>query len=664
MARLLSLACRRSARRQLALVTAGVTAVALSAVVVAVPAAAGTNATSAARPHGGAAPGDHHARGHGKNSTLAAATAQARRTHRRVHVTSLDTTSSTTYANTNGTVTKVLTQAPTRTRVGGKLVKIDTALQLSHGRLAPKAATARVSLRATASHVRPTSRVRPVTRTASAAGVDSGGGTADVASLDPPGPGALTMGYGTSLDAPSVSGSTATYALSATSSLVASTLPDGFDEDVVLAAAPASAPVYRFPITVAGGLTPRLRDGVLEFDNPDGTVAALSRPLHMWDAHRDSAGDPSNTSMLSAALTQTGGGWELDLTPDLAYLTDPGTQYPVTIDPTVVLSYNYENDIYYYNGNTTNHGGDYWLSLGRVTSTSSVIDRTYINWNTSQFVGEDVTSAKLSLWQYTSNSCSAKNTAIYPTTSYSNLDSANVTINNDSAWSQQQAFNTGGGGCTGQPDGYDNNIDVTKIVAGWASGEVPQYAMELRAGDASTSAGAGATATENDSTYYKRFCSRNAAPAGTGHCEGTTETPSLAVTYAPDLGQQPQYPVLQHRLNDRSQLAVNTRNGDAVLRASDIHLGGRGLDLSVDRFYNSLDSRSGQFGAGWRMSVGPDVYLSRDGSNDRWDYHAPGGGSSAGSCGTPRPGRRASSTHRTSAAWTPTWSTTTTAPSP
>ena len=149
-------------------------------------------------------------------------------------------------------------------------------------------------------------------------------------------------------------------------------------------------------------------------------------------------------------------------------------------------------------------------------------------------------------------------------------------------------------GCTpDEPNGYVS-MDVTKIVSGWTTGELPQYALELRGG------------SETDSTYMKRFCSRNAAPAGTTHCTGTSGVPSLSVTYVYAFGQQPhQGTVLSHKLDDRSQISVNTQDGDGVYKASDIHLNGRGLDLSVDRFFNSLNSAAGPFGSGWSMSSAP-----------------------------------------------------------
>ncbi|WP_375432076.1 DNRLRE domain-containing protein [uncultured Friedmanniella sp.] len=513
--------------------------------------------------------------------------AKAKQTGQRVEVIGQQGLAKSTFANPDGSFTDETTQTPTRAKAAdGSLVSIDTTLALSRGRLTPKATNSKVSIRATAS-------------------IDTKLATADVANLDLPGAANITMGFGAALPVPVVTGDTATYALSPTAVLTASAMDDGFSENVVLSAAPATAPTYRFPLTVAGGLTPKLEDGVLTFTDADGNVVASSRPLIAWDAHRDGGEDPDHVSTLDAALTKDESGWELTLKPSMKYLTDPSTQYPVVVDPTVVTTNN--SDTWYYPGNTVLHANDYYLRVG-ASGTNKV--RTYLNWVTGPFTGKAVTGATMSLYQYEASSCSGQPTEVHPTLSLSNPNANLVAVDLDPAWASTSTFNTGGAGCSSSPNGYVT-LDVGKQVSAWVTGEEPQYAMELRAGD------------ETDANQQKRFCSEEAAPSGTGHCEGTTGVPKLSVTYRDELGIQSSYKMVDHKLNDRSQLSINARNGNAVLKASDVHLNGRGLDLNIDRFYNSLISgEDSQFGPGWSMSVGPDVYLKRGSS---WfDYIAPG----------------------------------------
>ena len=550
----------------------------------------------------------------------------------------------------------MVTQVPTRAKASnGVLVPVNTTLVKTHGRWAAKAANANVSLRsasalkspaavhkavpsaaallptptpvatsrsvaglahasAASSTAMPTATASPTptatpTPAPSPVPIAGAGSTSDVADLRLPGAGNIEMGFGAALPAPTVAGSTATYALTTTSSLTTSVLDDGFSEDVMLGSAPVVAPSYSFPLDLAGGLTPRLKNGVLQFVDSAGTVQAESRPLQMWDASRDSAGDPDHFGTVEAKLVQVGGAWVLQVTPSMSYLTDAATQFPVTVDPTVVTTS--DADTYYSNGGTVDHGADYALYIGTQDS-GTTVDRAYMNWDTGPWVGRVVTAASLSLYQYDANSCSAKTNTLYPTTSYSDVNSANVTVNTASEWSESPSSNTGGGSCPTEPNGYVT-WDVTHIIDGWTTGEVPQYGVEIRAG------------SETDDSYFKRFCSRNAAPSGTGHCEGTSGMPQLSITYVYALGQQPhQGAVLSHRLDDRSQYAVNTQDGDGVLTASDISMEGRGLNLGLTRSYNSLSPTTGVLGKGWSFSGGGDVYLYRE-DNNRWDFVSPSG---------------------------------------
>ncbi|MFD3684141.1 RHS repeat-associated core domain-containing protein [Nocardiopsis sp. NPDC058631] len=70
-------------------------------------------------------------------------------------------------------------------------------------------------------------------------------------------------------------------------------------------------------------------------------------------------------------------------------------------------------------------------------------------------------------------------------------------------------------------------------------------------------------------------------------------------------GIQAWYPLERHQISDRMELAVNTENGNAILRHRDLTVAGTGLDLSVSSFYNSAPTYDG-----WTLSHGQDVGLS------------------------------------------------------
>jgi RHS repeat-associated protein len=70
------------------------------------------------------------------------------------------------------------------------------------------------------------------------------------------------------------------------------------------------------------------------------------------------------------------------------------------------------------------------------------------------------------------------------------------------------------------------------------------------------------------------------------------------------------------RLNDRMDLRVNVATGNLILHAKDLKIDGTGLDVEVERFYNSLSSSSSQYGPGWVMSAGKDVRLDPQSSGE------------------------------------------------
>jgi RHS repeat-associated protein len=553
---------------------------------------------------------------HGSGSEMGDALEKARDSRAPVEVVGQRTPRSTTLANPDGTVTMEMTQANTRRQLkDGSWAALDATLAPVKGRLAPRSASAAVSIRATGS-------ATPAGETAA--------GTDDVVNLDPPGAANISMGFASNLPTPTVAGDTATFALGGGAVLTTEALDEGFRADVVLSTRPSQEPTYRFPIEVAGGLTPRLQDHTLQFIDTKGDIVATSAPLQAWDAQRDAAGDPSNVVDLGARLTRDADGWVLALTAPTDFLGAASTRYPVVVDPTVTLAdQDDSSNTWYYDDNPTDRTDTYYLSVGKSTSGADV-HRSYIKFNTGWFTGKTITNATMRLFQYNAGSCDPRGVAIYPTTGPSHLDASNVEKDTNAAWASKPSFNTGGdsGGCT--PNGYVG-IDVTKTVTGWTTGEfqaqhkgIPadpdaqpaqQYGMEMQA------------ANETDLSYYKRFCSEVSAPSGTGHCEGTNGTPQLSVTYVPDLGIQSSYEMFTHKLNDRSQLSVNTRYGNAALRASDVHVASSAYDLNLDRFYNSQNTLSGQFGVGWSLSLGPDVRLQQyyTGNDDRFIYIAPGG---------------------------------------
>jgi len=134
--------------------------------------------------------------------------------------------------------------------------------------------------------------------------------------------------------AESVCHETATYANALPGVIVAYAA----DNDVVketLTLTDKNAPhVFVYHIQTSGGLTARTTatNGVAFVDG-GGTVQLAFAPPFMDDATGKLAG---HSTALTALLTPVAGGVTLTYTADLAWLTDPARQYPVTIDPSVI----------------------------------------------------------------------------------------------------------------------------------------------------------------------------------------------------------------------------------------------------------------------------------------------------------------------------------------
>jgi len=157
------------------------------------------------------------------------------------------------------------------------------------------------------------------------------------------------------------------------------------------------------------------------------------------------------------------------------------------------------------------------------------------------------------------------------------------------------------------------------MVSAWSGEQIGEglgrQSIELRA------------TNEDNDDFQKRFCSRNPSSSPSlSYCGSSEYIPTLSITYNPELGRQSWYPMTGHPLNDRSSLMVNNKNGNAVVMASDANVAGLGMDMTIDRFYNSQlpDAPATTLGQGRTLGIGPDVQLEKK-SQWRYDYHTPSG---------------------------------------
>ncbi|WP_141013690.1 DNRLRE domain-containing protein [Nocardioides sambongensis] len=573
----------------------------------------------------GAAPSPVQAPGSvpaGEPSEEAVALAESRATGEPVEVEEAATPTETVTANPDGSLTVSVAPAPVRTvDESGDLVPIDTTLQDTQGDLETAATTNEVTL--------------------DGDGTVAGDGVLARVS-DPESGVSVGLSYDGDLAAPTVAGATAVYEQQdepGLTSVRVSATDSGFAAHVLLDANPIATdpteptepteltepedPVYRFPISVGEGSV-RLVDGVLEVLDAAGNVVGFSSTLRMWDSQTDVFGDPSNIRSVDAVLDDTPSGPVLELRPDPAFLSDPSTVYPVTVDPDIQVPPLAPMMATYVTNQTPNsqYVGDWSLRVGSNDGTYQ--NESFVNFGTDALAGSTVTDAKLRLYQYGSGVCAARQIQARMATSEW-VDGPGVIrtwakrgtrSGEGSRYTTSASFNAGtsGGGTPDCGGSAWQSIDVTGQVSSWSGMNAKRYGIYLQ------------TPWDQrlNTAFEKRFCSDDRNTTGAGRCQDAGLGPELRVTYVPQIGDQSWYSVSEHSLDERTTLKVNHFSGNTYLAANDVQVSSLGMNLQLGRRYNSRSENPGQFGPRWSLTGGPDVWLEKI---DQWRYvyHAPDG---------------------------------------
>ncbi|MFC3987610.1 DNRLRE domain-containing protein [Actinoplanes siamensis] len=266
------------------------------------------------------------------------------------------------------------------------------------------------------------------------------------------------------------------------------------------------------------GLTARTAAGnSTEFIDTAGKVVGVMAAPSMWGSELDAVSQlPSRTAGVAYTLTPRDYGVDVTLTPDMAFLTDPATQYPVTIDPDVNFKGTF--DTYVKQNTTTDFSASSDLAVGVDTSGNPA--RAFLNWDPAPIRGSRIEEAHLGLWNSYSATCG--NRAI-------NVYSAGL-----ASVATRWAYSGSGSGTTGQPSiaatasgatngskgqascaaGYiaTNPHDLDQLVQGWANTTSGQIGMALKA------------PSETDVSYFKRILSG----------DNVNYKPFMYVTYNPN----------------------------------------------------------------------------------------------------------------------------------
>jgi len=318
----------------------------------------------------------------------------------------------------------------------------------------------------------------------------------------------------------------------------------------------------------------------------------------------DAAGAEAPTSAIALRLATTGSGDTVTVVPDSGWLASSVRQWPVTIDPSIT-EYNADQNCEIENGvgvNTNFCGSGSELMAG-FGGASSNVHRSALLFNIQNVIpaGAQVNHASLNMYLDSAS-----------TTSYGNVDAFQLTQSwtNAVTWNDHDGTNawTTPGGTYASPvlaaeepstvGWYTWDTSAISLLAqSWLNGTVANEGL-LVAAD-----------SESNNELYTFDSTRQA------------NGPYMNVFYTDAVGERSTYGSETHQLTDRSSLAVNVANGNLVVDASDLQISGTGLNLSVERIFNSL-AEGGAFGT-WLMGSGVDEHLSFQ--DQHINFFGPGG---------------------------------------
>ncbi|BCJ76652.1 hypothetical protein CS0771_61960 [Catellatospora sp. IY07-71] len=231
----------------------------------------------------------------------------------------------------------------------------------------------------------------------------------------------IAVGWEGALPEPSLSGTKATYAEAMPGvDLVVESTRLGFEYFLVVKNRGAASRVaqVRMPWRAEGLTAEHTGEGAVKLRDKSNAVVAWAPAAQMWDARVSAAsGDPVAQAKVavtvekpSARRSAVGGatsGQSMRVVPDAAFLNDPKTVYPVTIDPAVTEKS--EFDTFTQNSYTSDQSAATQLKLGYVVEAGKgYYARSHLSYHgMATYRGAKVISATLYLWNFHSFSCRA-----------------------------------------------------------------------------------------------------------------------------------------------------------------------------------------------------------------------------------------------------------------
>ncbi|WP_069462975.1 DNRLRE domain-containing protein [Actinacidiphila rubida] len=265
--------------------------------------------------------------------------------------------------------------------------------------------------------------------------------------------------------------------------------PSGVKESIVLAKAPAAGASYAFTLKLPG-LTPRqLADGAIALYGGEANTPLFTIPAPYMSDARDDANSPyGKVSSTKVAQTMSwdakAGVLHLKVTPDAGWLADAHRRYPVTIDPTIVVSpapSDAANVMVLADSPTTNYASSWRLSVGTTTTGAA---RSLIRFPMPSVpAGTTVTSADLKLYYDQTFTTGTNTVPMQALAANASWNPANATWNSASGIGGPVAGTTS---MAANALGVWNDFPVTSTVQGWLNGTTANNGFVLKAAGEST----------------------------------------------------------------------------------------------------------------------------------------------------------------------------------
>lgn len=258
----------------------------------------------------------------------------------------------------------------------------------------------------------------------------------------------------------------------------------GFEQTFVVDERPAEGTAVSWDLQLkTKGLTVKPQgDGSVNFVDNKNKVISRIPAAGAWDSQMDEAADEhANTSPVKLTVVQKNPGLAtLTVTPDAAWLADPTTVFPVTIDPTyasATIATSFDTFVQETWTNGPANAADVELRVGQ-NPTTHQIARSFLHFHMGSLKGKKIQTAKLNLRASYAPDCDATYWEAWSNPAVG----SNVVWTNQPTWNTKYAVTSMTKGSAACPDAWVN-IDMKNQVQAWANDANEINQVGLRAGN-------------------------------------------------------------------------------------------------------------------------------------------------------------------------------------